>query len=97
MEPVNNEGPKRPATEDEDVKSLIGSGNMEQLASLVLSGHGDKLVGESSDNPELQAFLDNVPVYMVTLSGSSNIVVVSDNHNCSPRSTEFIKQLKRVF
>lgn len=68
MEPVNNEGPRRPATEDEDIKLLIESGNMEQLAALVLNGHGDKLVGESSDNPELQAFLDNVPVYMVNLS-----------------------------
>lgn len=97
VEPVNNEGPKRPATEDEDVKALIGAGNMEQLAALVLNGHGDKLVGESSDNPELQAFLDNVPVYMVTLSSSINKEDVLDNLNCSPKSTKFTKQLEKEF
>ncbi|CAG9761050.1 unnamed protein product [Ceutorhynchus assimilis] len=64
VEPVNNEGQTRPITNDDDIKSLINSGNMEQLAALVLNGEGEKLVGEKSDNQELQAFLDNVPVYM---------------------------------
>lgn len=39
---------------------------MEQLASLVLNGDGRKLIGLTSDQPEIQAFLDNVPAYMVS-------------------------------
>lgn len=50
---------------DPEVVSMVESGNMEQLAALVLNGEGDKLVGQTSDNPELQSFLDNVQVYMV--------------------------------
>lgn len=38
---------------------------MEQLASLVLNGEGRKLIALQSDQPEIQAFLDNVPAYMV--------------------------------
>lgn len=38
---------------------------MEQLASLVLNGEGRKLMSLNSDQPEIQAFLDNVPAYMV--------------------------------
>ncbi|XP_066156618.1 serine/threonine-protein phosphatase 6 regulatory ankyrin repeat subunit B isoform X3 [Euwallacea fornicatus] len=64
IETVNNEGQKRPISEDNDVRSLIDSGNMEQLAALVLNGHGEKLMEEKCDNQELQTFLDNVPVYM---------------------------------
>lgn len=51
---------------------------MEQLASLVLNGEGEKLVGQSSDNPELQTFLENVPVYMVRWKNS---IFVMKPHN----------------
>ncbi|XP_023245572.1 uncharacterized protein LOC106637102 [Copidosoma floridanum] len=37
---------------------------MEQLAALVLTGEGHRLVGRNSSNPEIQAFIDNVPSYM---------------------------------
>jgi len=50
---------------DSEVDSLLGSGNMEQLAALVLNGEGRRLIGRQSGNPELQAFIDNVPAYMV--------------------------------
>ncbi|KAL6261560.1 hypothetical protein P5V15_006647 [Pogonomyrmex californicus] len=49
---------------DPEVENLLGSGNMEQLAALVLNGEGRRLVGRQSGNPELQAFIDNVPSYM---------------------------------
>lgn len=39
--------------------------DMEQLADMVLNGDGQFLIGTKSDQPEIQAFLDNVPVYMV--------------------------------
>lgn len=39
---------------------------MEMLATLVLNGEGSRLVGRRSGNVELQAFLDNVPTYMVS-------------------------------
>ena len=38
---------------------------MEQLAALVLTGDGHRLIGRHSTDPELQAFIDNVPTYMV--------------------------------
>lgn len=40
---------------------------MEMLAALVLNGEGARLVGRQSRNSELQAFLDNVPTYMVSV------------------------------
>ena len=44
---------------------MVEFGDMEQLASIVLSGNGKKLLGMISIQPEIQAFLDNVPTYMV--------------------------------
>lgn len=41
---------------------------MEMLAALVLNGEGSRLIGRRSGNAELQAFLDNVSTYMVTLN-----------------------------
>lgn len=35
------------------------------LATLVLNGEGSRLIGRRSQNTELQAFLENVPIYMV--------------------------------
>jgi len=52
-------------TRDPEVDSFLKEGNMEQLATLVLNGEGRRLVGRQSGNPELQAFIDNVPSYMV--------------------------------
>ncbi|KAI4481677.1 hypothetical protein M0804_009198 [Polistes exclamans] len=49
---------------DPEVDNLLENGNMEQLAALVLNGEGRRLVGRQSNNPELQAFIDNVPAYM---------------------------------
>lgn len=45
---------------------------MEMLATLVLNGEGSRLIGRHSRNSELQAFLDNVPTYMVKF-GFKNI------------------------
>lgn len=53
---------------DPEVENLLENGNMEQLAALVLNGEGRRLVGRQSNNPELQAFIDNVPAYMVNKS-----------------------------
>lgn len=50
---------------DPEVEDLLENGNMEQLATLVLNGEGRRLVGRQSSNPELQAFIDNVPAYIV--------------------------------
>ncbi|XP_021940109.1 uncharacterized protein LOC110839862 isoform X2 [Zootermopsis nevadensis] len=56
-----------PAEEDEEVKQLVEEGNMEQLANLVLNGEGHRLIGQTSDDPELQGFLNNVPAYMAKI------------------------------
>lgn len=50
---------------DSEIDSLIENDNMEQLATLVLNGEGRRLVGRQCGNPELQAFIDHVPTYMV--------------------------------
>lgn len=50
----------------EDIQTIIERGDMEQLAALVLNGEGTQLVGMEAKQPEIQAFLDNVPAYMVS-------------------------------
>ncbi|XP_044261810.1 uncharacterized protein LOC123009499 [Tribolium madens] len=63
IETLNEQGPDSNSG-DPEITKMVESGNMEQLAALVLNGEGERLVGQSSDNPELQSFLDNVQVYM---------------------------------
>ncbi|XP_054740139.1 uncharacterized protein LOC129245781 isoform X2 [Anastrepha obliqua] len=50
--------------EESDIRNAIDSGDMEQLAQIVLNGDGNKLVDMKSNNPDIQAFLNNVPNYM---------------------------------
>nr|XP_017003122.2 uncharacterized protein LOC108061450 isoform X2 [Drosophila takahashii] len=50
--------------EDERIKRIVESGDLEQLAEIVLNGEGGSLVGLKSQEPEIQAFLNNVPSYM---------------------------------
>lgn len=45
---------------------------MEQLAALVLNGDGQHLIGLTANQPEIQAFLDNVPAYMVRVNNNSD-------------------------
>ncbi|XP_043787495.1 uncharacterized protein LOC122712158 isoform X2 [Apis laboriosa] len=51
-------------TADPEIEKLLETGNMEQLAALVLNGEGRRLVGRHSGNTELQTFIDRVPSYM---------------------------------
>ncbi|XP_025834540.1 uncharacterized protein LOC108739922 isoform X2 [Agrilus planipennis] len=67
VESVNEEGSGHITEQGQNsnvVNQLIHSDNMERLAALVLNGNGNWLIGHKSPNPEIQAFLDNVPVYM---------------------------------
>lgn len=41
---------------------------MEQLAQIVLNGDGQKLLDVQATEPEIQAFLRNVPNYMVCVN-----------------------------
>ncbi|XP_049308893.1 uncharacterized protein LOC105226272 isoform X3 [Bactrocera dorsalis] len=50
--------------EQSDIREAIEAGDMEQLAQIVLNGDGKKLVNMRSHNPDIQAFLSNVPNYM---------------------------------
>ncbi|XP_050325578.1 uncharacterized protein LOC126756511 isoform X8 [Bactrocera neohumeralis] len=50
--------------EQSDIREAIEAGDMEQLAQIVLNGDGKKLVNMHSHNPDIQAFLSNVPNYM---------------------------------
>lgn len=40
---------------------------MEQLALLVLNGEGSQLIGRKTTQTDIQAFIDNVPNYMVNI------------------------------
>ncbi|OQR70221.1 hypothetical protein BIW11_01722 [Tropilaelaps mercedesae] len=57
------------------VREMIRQGNLEVLEELVLHGHGDKLLGESSLDPIVQEFLDTVPGYMEQISDVHRAVV----------------------
>jgi hypothetical protein len=35
---------------------------------LVLSGEGKSLIGKDSSQPDIQAFIDNIPTYMASLT-----------------------------
>ncbi|XP_055838533.1 uncharacterized protein LOC129906680 isoform X2 [Episyrphus balteatus] len=50
------------------IEAIINSGDMEQLAALVLNGDGKKILNRKSSKPEIQAFLTNVPAYMDKIS-----------------------------
>nr|XP_016930663.1 uncharacterized protein LOC108010299 isoform X1 [Drosophila suzukii] len=50
--------------EGERIKRIVDAGDLEQLAEIVLNGEGGNLVGLKSQEPEIQAFLNNVPSYM---------------------------------
>jgi hypothetical protein len=52
-------------SEADSMQEIIDGGNMEELATLVLNGDGKRLIGLGSKQPDIQAFLDNVPAYMV--------------------------------
>lgn len=54
--------------DEKSVEELIREGSMEKLASLVLEGRGNELLGKISENEEIQSFLDNLPFYMVRYS-----------------------------
>lgn len=78
VETLNEQGQGVAESDDNDdseISALVDAGNMEQLASLVLNGEGERLIGQSSDNAELQSFLDNVSVYMVYIKSVLDFVV----------------------
>ncbi|XP_030388519.1 uncharacterized protein LOC115634764 [Scaptodrosophila lebanonensis] len=50
--------------EDTRIQQIIASGDLEQLAQIVLNGDGGRLLGLQTKEPEVQAFLNNVPSYM---------------------------------
>ena len=46
------------------VRGLISEGNLDELEASVLQGFGDRLLGETSQAPLVQEFLDNLPGYL---------------------------------
>jgi len=55
-------------SQDARLQQIIESGDMEQLAEIVLNGEGGRLLNLKCKEPEIQAFLNNVPSYMVCIS-----------------------------
>uniref|UniRef100_B4MQ98 GK21457 n=1 Tax=Drosophila willistoni TaxID=7260 RepID=B4MQ98_DROWI len=52
------------AYQDLPMQQIVESGDLEQLAEIVLNGEGSRLLGQKSKDPDIQAFLNNVPSYM---------------------------------
>lgn len=52
--------------QNDSIQKMIDSGDMEQLAMVVLNGDGKSLIGKETTQPDIQAFIDNVPTYMVS-------------------------------
>ncbi|XP_037887764.1 silent chromatin protein ESC1-like isoform X3 [Glossina fuscipes] len=46
------------------LQQIVAAGDMEKLAEIVLNGDGEKLSNLEATEPEVQAFLNNVPNYM---------------------------------
>lgn len=80
---------------------------MEQLATLVLNGEGKQLIGKTSNQPDIQAFLDNVPIYMVRacsfavisnrlLSQINELIISNMIDNCRGKSIKFMRRLAKV-
>ncbi|KAH6940089.1 hypothetical protein HPB50_024654 [Hyalomma asiaticum] len=65
----------KPAGLKVQIREIIGQGNLEALEELVLHGHGDRLLGETSPNPVVQEFLDIVPGYIEQISDVHRAVV----------------------
>jgi hypothetical protein len=53
-------------SQSDELQKIINAGDMEQLAMLVLNGEGKALIGKKSKQPDIQAFIDNIPTYMVS-------------------------------
>ena len=51
--------------QSDPIQKMIHAGDMEQLAMLVLNGEGKTLIGRDSNQPDIQAFIENIPTYMV--------------------------------
>ncbi|XP_049518873.1 uncharacterized protein LOC119441824 [Dermacentor silvarum] len=65
----------KPAGLKVQIREIIGQGNLEALEELVLHGHGDRLLGETSPNPVVQEFLDIVPGYIEQISDVHRAVI----------------------
>ncbi|XP_014252723.1 uncharacterized protein LOC106668453 isoform X2 [Cimex lectularius] len=48
-------------------EELVKTGDMEAMAEMVLAGQGSALLGLTSDNPDVQLFINNVPQYMAKI------------------------------
>lgn len=47
------------------IREIMNTGSVEALEELVLQGHGDRLLGETTGNPMVREFIKMVPIYMV--------------------------------
>ncbi|XP_055708436.1 uncharacterized protein LOC129804827 isoform X2 [Phlebotomus papatasi] len=62
-----NDDEQKDQQQTDKIKGAIEAGDMEYLAAIVLNGEGGKLIGLDTTQPEIQAFLDNVPAYMAKI------------------------------
>ena len=51
--------------DENDIREIMNEGNLEELASIVLCGDGEKLLNKVTQNSNSQEFINNIPSYMV--------------------------------
>lgn len=47
------------------IRQWIETGNLQKLEHVIIAGQGDRLIGKSSSNEQVNEFLSLVPAYMV--------------------------------
>ncbi|XP_066904241.1 uncharacterized protein [Halyomorpha halys] len=50
-----------------EAERVVAAGDMEAMAEMVLAGEGEALLDLTSDNPDVQLFINNVPQYMAKI------------------------------
>ncbi|XP_066904239.1 uncharacterized protein [Halyomorpha halys] len=69
----NNESSETPSkttisgTRRTEAERVVAAGDMEAMAEMVLAGEGEALLDLTSDNPDVQLFINNVPQYMAKI------------------------------
>ncbi|CAM1307574.1 Uncharacterised protein g4637 [Pycnogonum litorale] len=63
---------------DEMVRQWIKCGDLQRLEHVVIAGQGDRLIGKTSSDQQVQEFLDLVPAYMGKIQEVHSAVIRGD-------------------
>lgn len=55
---------------DRKIKEIIQQKNFDEMGNFILQGCGEYLINEKSSHPEIQEFINNLPIYLVSVFSS---------------------------